>query len=77
MEIEGMFPLRKKTRPVMNAILQSLKTRSPLNKEELVNSTGMDKTKISSAIADLLANGEIKHAPDGKGYVLYMSSRGS
>lgn len=77
MVIEGMFPLRKKTRPVMDAILQSLATNSQLTKDELVGLTGIDKTKISSAIADLLANGEIKHAPDGKRYVLYMSSRGS
>ncbi len=75
MEIKGSFPKRKTPRPVMDAILQVLSSTSPLTKDELIRLTGKTRTQISSAIADLIANGEIKHSDDGKGYVLYLYFR--
>lgn len=66
-----MFPLRKnKERPVMDAIIQALQGVYPVTKDELVVITGFNKIQINSAIADLIANGEIKPT-GGTGYVLY------
>lgn len=59
----------------MDAILQYLTSKSPLTKDELMELTGVDRTRINNAIADLIANGEIRHASEGKAYVLYLSNK--